>query len=75
MRRLGSYSHGNHARRTPTRRDFLLSLRVTWSMSGRKNSASKGFGLFMNLDKMVGGDFEKGLAQLKGVAEASAKNN
>jgi len=26
--------------------------------------------MFMSMDKMVGGDFEKGLAQLKSVVEA-----
>jgi hypothetical protein len=46
---------------------------VTWSMTGTNNFMAKGFGLFMNLDKMVGGDFEKGLAQMKLVAEAAAK--
>lgn len=46
---------------------------VTWSMSGTKNFMSKAFDLIMNMDKMVGGDFEKGLAQLKTVAEAAPK--
>ncbi len=46
---------------------------VTWSMNGTNNFMAKGFGLFMNLDKMVGGDFEKGLAQMKLAAEAAAK--
>jgi hypothetical protein len=46
---------------------------VTWSMTGTNNFMAKGFGLFMNLDKMVGGDFEKGLAQMKLVAEAAAQ--
>jgi Polyketide cyclase / dehydrase and lipid transport len=43
---------------------------VTWSMSGKNNFVFKAFGMFMNMDKMVGGDFEKGLAQLKSVVEA-----
>lgn len=43
---------------------------VTWSMSGQKNFGAKAAGLFMNMDKIVGGDFEKGLMQLKGIAEA-----
>jgi hypothetical protein len=47
---------------------------VTWSMSGTNNFMAKAFGLFMNMDKLVGGDFEKGLTQLKSVAEASAKS-
>ncbi len=46
---------------------------VTWSMSGRKNFISKAFCMFMNMDKMVGGDFERGLAQMKSVAEAAPK--
>ncbi len=43
---------------------------VTWSMSGRNNFIGKFFCLFMDMDKMVGGDFEKGLASMKSVAEA-----
>jgi hypothetical protein len=43
---------------------------VTWTMSGTKNYISKVVCLFMNMDKMVGGDFEKGLATLKQLAEA-----
>jgi hypothetical protein len=46
---------------------------VTWSMSGENNFISKAFCLFMNMDKMVGGDFEKGLANLKSLAETSAR--
>jgi len=44
---------------------------VTWSMSGTKVFIMKAFGLFMNMDKAVGGDFEKGLASLKSIAEAA----
>lgn len=43
---------------------------VTWSMHGENSFIAKAFCLFMNMDKTVGGDFEKGLAQLKTVAEA-----
>ena len=43
---------------------------VEWSMTGRHNFASKIFCLFMNMDRMVGRDFEKGLAQLKALSEA-----
>lgn len=46
---------------------------VTWSMSGENNFTAKAFNLIMNMDKLVGGDFEKGLKQLKSIAEASAK--
>jgi len=46
---------------------------VKWTMSGDNNFMGKAFGLFINMDKMVGGDFEKGLAQLKSVAETASK--
>jgi hypothetical protein len=45
---------------------------VTWSMAGKNNFMGKAVGLFMNMDKMVGGDFEKGLASLKAVTEVAA---
>lgn len=45
---------------------------VNWSMTGEKNLISKAFGLVMNMDKMIGGDFEKGLADMKQVSEAAA---
>jgi hypothetical protein len=44
---------------------------VTWSMSGKNNFLAKGFGLLMNMDKMVGGQFDKGLAQMKSVVETA----
>jgi len=46
---------------------------VTWSMAGRNNFIAKAVCLFMNMDKMVGGNFEKGLAQMKSVVEAAPK--
>jgi hypothetical protein len=42
---------------------------VTWSMDGNHNFIGKAFGLFMDMDNMLGSDIEKGLAQLKTVAE------
>jgi len=42
---------------------------VTWTMDGTKNFASKAIGLFMSMDQMIGSQFEKGLADLKSVAE------
>lgn len=45
---------------------------VKWTMSGDKNFITKAFTMFMNMDKMVGNDFEKGLAQMKTVAEKTA---
>jgi len=46
---------------------------VTWSMAGKNNFIAKAVHLFMNMDKMVGGQFEKGLAQMKSVVEAAPK--
>lgn len=46
---------------------------VTWTMSGDNNFMSKAFGLIMDMDKMIGADFERGLAQMKTVAEAAPK--
>jgi len=46
---------------------------VTWTMSGKNGFMGKAFGLLMNMDKMVGGSFEEGLASMKQVAEADAK--
>ena len=42
---------------------------VTWTMTGKNNFMSKAVGLFINCDKMVGGQFEQGLAQMKSVVE------
>jgi len=46
---------------------------VTWTMSGKHNFAGKAFGLFVNCDRMLGSQFEKGLAQMKSSAEAAAE--
>ncbi|MEO8007919.1 MAG: SRPBCC family protein [Betaproteobacteria bacterium] len=46
---------------------------VIWSMEGRNNFIAKALHLVMNMDKMVGGQFEKGLADMKLVAEAAPK--
>ena len=42
---------------------------VTWAMNGRVPFPGKLMGLVMNCDKMVGSQFEEGLAKLKGLAE------
>jgi hypothetical protein len=47
---------------------------VTWSMSGKNSFFFKAFSLFMDCDKMVGGDFEKGLAAMKSAVETAGKN-
>ncbi len=42
---------------------------VTWSMYGPANFLSKLMGVFFNMDRMVGADFEAGLSNLKTIAE------
>ena len=42
---------------------------VTWSMDGNHNFIGKAFGMFVDMDKMLGADIEKGLVQLKTAAE------
>ncbi len=46
--------------------------KVTWSVSGQQNFLFRFFGIFMNCDKMIGGEFEKGLANLKKTVESQA---
>ena len=42
---------------------------VTWAMQGRCAYVAKVLGIFVNMDNMIGRDFEAGLASLKAVAE------
>jgi len=45
---------------------------VSWTMTGTYNIVTKAMSVFMDCDKMCGPMFEKGLADLKGLAEAEA---
>ena len=45
---------------------------VTWSMYGSQFFIGKVMCLFFNMDAMIGQEFEKGLAKLKTVTEASS---
>jgi hypothetical protein len=47
--------------------------KTTWAMDGKNNFMSKAMHLVMNMDKMIGPDFERGLASLKTLAETAAK--
>jgi hypothetical protein len=55
--------------------DFLLvphpdaTTEVTWQMRGPAPFVSKLMGVFVDMDKMIGKDFETGLANLKAAAE------
>lgn len=46
---------------------------VTWSMVGQNTFVAKAVHLVMNMDRMIGGQFEKGLAQMKSVSEAAPR--
>jgi uncharacterized protein YndB with AHSA1/START domain len=57
--------------------DFTLtsqggSTLVTWAMHGPNIFLSKVMGMFVNMDRMIGKDFETGLANLKTAAEQQA---
>lgn len=52
------------------------STKVTWFMAGENSFMGKLMGKFMDMDAMMGKDFEKGLGNLKAlVEEQSAKEN
>ncbi len=46
---------------------------VTWTMDGKNNYVARAACMFMDMDKMIGGDFEKGLADIKAISEAAAR--
>jgi hypothetical protein len=48
--------------------------KVTWAMDGNNNFMGKAASLFMNMDRLVGNDFERGLAALKTLAESAARS-
>jgi len=45
--------------------------KVKWVMTGEQKGLMGLFGKVISMDRLIGGDFEKGLAQLKAVAEES----
>jgi hypothetical protein len=47
--------------------------RVSWIMDGKYNFITKAMSLIMSMDKMVGKDFEQGLANLNTVAQAETQ--
>ena len=49
------------------------STKVTWAMSGPQALIPKLMGVVMNMDKIVGGQFAEGLANLKRVVETGMK--
>jgi hypothetical protein len=47
--------------------------KATWAMEGQNNFVAKAASMFMDMDQLVGADFERGLAAMKSVSEAAAK--
>ena len=45
-------------------------VKLTWAMTGKYVFITKAMGLFLSMDKMIGGSFEKGLADMKSIVEA-----
>jgi len=46
---------------------------VVWAMDGTNNYMAKVFSVFMNMDQMIGKDFEAGLTNLKTLAESAPR--
>ncbi len=46
---------------------------VTWAMAGKSNFKSKLMSVIFDMDKMVGGEFDRGLDDLKKLAESVKK--
>ena len=51
------------------------STKVTWGIKGDNNFMGRIMGLFMNMDAMIGKDFEKGLDKLKTIVESQPAQN
>jgi len=47
---------------------------ITWSLVSRSGFVDKAIGLFLDMDKLVGGQFEDGLAALKKTVETAPKS-
>jgi hypothetical protein len=48
---------------------------VTWSMEGKNNFIAKAISLVIDCEKMVGGYYEQGLANMKAIVEKPPKEN
>ncbi len=47
------------------------STRMVWTMSGENNFMGRIMGVFVDMDGMIGADFERGLAKLKAMVEGA----
>lgn len=46
---------------------------MSWTISGQHDFIAKAIGLFVSMDKVLGGEMEKGLASMKQLVEADTK--
>lgn len=65
----------------PGTNDVLMKIKpkgdetqLTWSMAGEMNFMMKAVGMFMDCDKMIGDQFDKGLANMKTIVEAQPQH-
>ena len=61
-----------HNRATFTLVPVEAGTQVTWAMDGPQNFIAKLMGAILNIDRMVGRDFEKGLARLSEMVKTAA---
>ena len=47
---------------------------VTWSMHGTNNFMAKAIHLVMNMDRMIGGQFDRGLSDMKAAVESGPRS-
>ena len=62
-------AHGRHNTAEFSLQPEGAATRVTWAMYGPNPFIAKLFQVFISMDRMVGGDFEKGLDNLRALAE------
>jgi hypothetical protein len=60
--------------RASNRATFILreeggNTEITWAMDGKNSLISKAVGLFVNMDRLIGKDFDRGLRALKELSE------
>jgi hypothetical protein len=51
----------------------MLGTKVTWTMTGHNNFLEKAICLVVDMDQMVGPDFERGLANLEAATAAAVE--
>ena len=52
--------------------ETVVGTTVTWTMTGSNSFMNKAVGLFVNVNLLLGNDFETGLSKLKAVSEKAA---